>query len=388
MSTLIKNDFIKRYKLTLTTLGPVHVGSGVQANQKEFYQAGEQIFFPNVGALYLLLEDEQREQFEQAVMQGSEMDRSVKNSQVKAGQRLDEILRNIGAHDITPEKHASVFGLAFDVSTTAKKPVPARNSVAGRGRQKYLIPQAPGAANAPKQEKLNVVNRFIRDGFGDPYIPGSSLKGMLRTLLFEYFVIRKVTTDWSEDVKLDQGTESKLSKIFENIIVADSVALKNTDLMVCQKVDRSQKGENNGLPLFRECLKPGVVLEFDISVTEAQNKKTSEHAMKDGKWIANIANIAQVVYSERYSEYRSKFALASDDGAYTFLGAGAGFRSKTVVNSEKTMAETLENQFREIPFKKKQSEGAGIPLSYKVSLDKTGKLLEMGKCKIEVTELQ
>jgi CRISPR/Cas system CSM-associated protein Csm5 (group 7 of RAMP superfamily) len=59
-------DGYQKYKLTLTCLGPVHIGSGQVTHAQDYIiiNKGKTAFFPDMGRLYRALDSEQRKGLE------------------------------------------------------------------------------------------------------------------------------------------------------------------------------------------------------------------------------------------------------------------------------------------------------------------------------------
>ena len=145
--------------------------------------------------------------------------------------------------------------------------------------------------NSINLNRLPNMNTCIKDGFGKPYIPGSSLKGVLRSV----FLFAKIKIDFktntddaqrlidaSYDLERKEGKDlrdqlkkfsSKATEIykdkfnFSGLSVGDSKSLTLEDLTVVQKID----GENDRkrfthINLMRETIKPNVQIEFPLSI--------------------------------------------------------------------------------------------------------------------------
>lgn len=141
----------------------------------------------------------------------------------------------------------------------------------------------------------------IKDGWGKPYVPGSSLKGMIRTALLSTLISKdsaKYQGCWrKEDVRSgDKRTASRAAAKLEAlalgdplhqdpvdhamhyISVSDSAPLELTDLVFAQKYDAFAKSDRadhnqgdksgNRLNIYRESIRPGVKITFDVSVDD------------------------------------------------------------------------------------------------------------------------
>lgn len=76
---------------------------------------------------------------------------------------------------------------------------------------------------------LNEIVAFVKDEFGNPYIPGSSLKGAIRTILV------------NEEFKTDDVPWKDGNNIFNEIRVSDSKPISVDNLTLVQKWDYNAK---------------------------------------------------------------------------------------------------------------------------------------------------
>ena len=60
--------------------------------------------------------------------------------------------------------------------------------------------------------------------------------------------------------------DNKINDTLRGFMVSDSEYISDEDMCVCQKVDISLDGTEIAIPLYRECIKPGVTIRFSITV--------------------------------------------------------------------------------------------------------------------------
>ena len=181
---------------------------------------------------------------------------------------------------------------------------------------------------------INEVNKFIRDAFGNPYIPGSSLKGAIRTILMN------TTPKWNnENAVNDFGRFPKENKnlipwgpkkgkeyddLFNAIRVSDSKPFDNKSLILVQKWDYSAKtNKAKPLPLYRESISPLTKIEFEITTT------TDEA----GRLIEELGKRAQAFYKDYKAFFLSEFPddkIQANLQYPIYLGAGSGAWTKTL----------------------------------------------------------
>ena len=260
--------------------------------------------------------------------------------------------------------------------------------------------------------KLEDISPFIKDAYGLPYIPGSSLKGAISNafmnvlikqgheklkyiendVLNERFIKRKTylskpnkTLNDKLFMKEVEGEEEKIS-IFSGLKVSDSKPLSTEDIILCKKTDLFPDKNISVLPIYRECLKPGTEIEFVIQRDKSVFKYPAP------KMEACIRNF----YIYQYNRFLSKFPETDGKGKNKiYIGGGVGFVSKTAVNSLienddkalRKISEILDNLDSKNKGKK-VGDHLKDPQKYQVSphtrkiASYLGKNIDMGLCEI------
>lgn len=219
------------------------------------------------------------------------------------------------------------------------------------------------------------IQTFVKDPYGKPYIPASSLKGAIRTAIqnaeciktrgsqFNTNMEKKImTADYrnkrsylgreEKEVNVEKnytlGVNEKVKSAIQNDIysglrIGDSNPLDVSDLCLCQKVDFKPDGTGTGLPIKRECLKPETVVTFPLEIDDEVFPFTAEE-------------IQDAVYETfgDYEQFLNKFDVDAEfpecDNPIV-IGGGAGFVSKTSVyalykdrkNGTQAVQKILEN---------------------------------------------
>lgn len=226
--------------------------------------------------------------------------------------------------------------------------------------------------NEKPKTGLHNIKTFIKNPDGKPYIPGSSLKGALRTaLMYAYIYEHKsdFSKDWDRISKLYKKSDVKneleklLNKInnrefativvendkeekiklpkFNAIRVSDSKELNSSDLLIEQRVDLSindkEIKKNSKMPIVAEMLKIGTKIQFDIII----DRKLDKEGYFTKERIEKALNLFGEEQNEQYKEYKNKNItnlqmpndISSDlKGVPNIcLGGLAGFLSKSVV---------------------------------------------------------
>lgn len=367
----------RRYTVSVTTVGPVHIGDGGMYGKRDY--------FINKGHI--------------AVLDVRKFTAQLSPDQL--GIYLDYLGDpNSGNLDEFLASHSDLHSIAR--SCTAYE-TELRLSKNKRGEWRYCD-----------------VRTFIKDVYGLPYVPGSSVKGALRTALLVCLV--KSDSNRYRPLYIDGRPESRRSrwaggaierKAFRSgssagsyddavddalkyLSVSDSAPLSLDDLAFVKKYDQFSKADNashkranplfggktgrgNELNIYRECLKPGVTFTCDLTIDDRIDDALGLDAPLDGTALSQAIRQAYDLYAECFLKYfetedagsngsaadgRCQYIIPSgplagmrcrnqavDDTGYCrnhqdaadkasssasttlYLGGGVDFDSKTVVNA-------------------------------------------------------
>lgn len=156
------NTYLKPFELTLRCLGPVFIGSGEKRTSKEYHVEGDRVYFPDMELLYADIPAHKRKSFEAFVMNtdGAQATAPLKEWVEPNAVKLD------------PAKHRG-----YEVKIGSIEPRRASRGRGGRMTRKKLT--------------LNEIHAFIKDPLGRPYVPGSTVKGMLRSIYLQSLVHKR-----------------------------------------------------------------------------------------------------------------------------------------------------------------------------------------------------
>ncbi|QHW35987.1 type III-A CRISPR-associated RAMP protein Csm5 [Staphylococcus ursi] len=177
-----------------------------------------------------------------------------------------------------------------------------------------------------KPKPLNDIHLMMRDGQNQVYIPGSSIKGAIKTA---------VVSKYNEAEK----------DIFSKIKVSDSEPIDECHLAIYQKIDINKV--DKPMPLYRECIDVNTEIKFTLSLED------------DIYTIEDIEECIQSFYKNYYNEWLIGFketnggrrfsieggmpALVGENVLY--LGAGTGFVSKTTHYQLKNRLQAKKDSF-------------------------------------------
>ena len=289
-------QYLKSYRVVLRTVGPVFVGSGREIGKKEYVFLNRGLVgIPDIQRLYGELARRKKEaDFEDYLLGNGNMDLTLWLKKQKIG--MDEVRPflkyTLDCGDAVMEK--------------------------GGGRLQVL--------------------ECIKDAYGNPYLPGSSLKGMFRTVLLgadirkhpekyqreKQMLIRNADTNTGRTNYLKRdisGVENAayrilnrertkpgdaVNDILQGLVISDSEPLSVDDLVLCQKVDLHTNGTERRLPILRECIKPGTEIRFTLTVDTGMCKLSGVLLMEAVK----------VFMESYYRNFAAAFASGEDAGLY------------------------------------------------------------------------
>lgn len=301
------------FEVELTAVGPVFVGSGEQITKKEYYLDGarRKIVIPDAAKFYKkICGMNKRMSYEKFIME---------TGRTTLGQWIQR--ENIQKQNL---KDCIRYELDYGESTDVR------------------------------DSRLQIVS-FVKDAYGSPYVPGSSLKGMLRTILLAYDIrrnpdkyrgikhrvlsaldnpkggrkgfLKRETEELEVEAfnllkRKEEKKQEKVNDVMAGILVGDSEPLALENLTLCQKIDYSKKGMEKSLPMLRECIKPETKILFSVTIDRQLCSFSEQYIMDAIAWFAE----------NTYECFLSKYDYVDKPEANAvWLGGGSGFVSKTVI---------------------------------------------------------
>ena len=367
-------QILKTYNLELKVQGPVFVGNGEEIQKKEY------VFLNGRHALGVV-DIEKLYQLARKKGLASDMERfMVRDTRTTLRQWSD-------SHRIKPDELKACM--------------------------KYIVD-----AGDMQQEKGRMqIMACIKDPYGKPYIPGSSIKGMLRTILLGAELIRhpEQYRHLAENMKDDlyNSNDKKNNVLKRNIsdienqvfctlnrpkskpqdavndwmsgvIVSDSEPLSMRDVAVCQKWDQHVKGTEKTVNLMRECIRPGTVIHCQLTIDETISPLTGEKLMEAVK-------VFYQRYEKAFQQHFSYQSVAPISDATVFLGGGSGFVSKTIIYDlfeQKEGVWVTKDIFRKtkVSWQHKHDKDIGFGVSPHVlkCTKLNGKKYMMGQCELKL----
>ncbi len=140
------------------------------------------------------------------------------------------------------------------------------------------------------KHSLKGIHAFQRDAQGHAYIPGSSIKGALRTAWLLSAVLagdrstghslapnRRATFPEEKYVNqlhlrtLKDGSiaSDAVNSIFRGIQISDSLSIPDNCMMLAGKTDSATDGGTHSINLCRECVAPGTAIRFKLTLDQS-----------------------------------------------------------------------------------------------------------------------
>ena len=284
----------RTFQFSLLSMAPIHIGSGDKYTSREFIYENGYFYFPDMGKFYnRMVEKGYDQKFERFLQERKPRASNNRLISFLLDNRISD--RDFGGYRIKET------GLETEEND-----------------------------NDSKLGAINEVVKFMRDAFGNPYIPGSSLKGAIRTILMN------TNPDWNNENVVKDKKENKFlipwgakngqefNDLFNAIRVSDSKPFSNESLILVQKWDCSAKLlKVKPLPLYREAIAPLTKVEFTITTTTAEAatliEKLEDKALEFYKGYKNF-------FLKDFPEDKIQ-----DNIDYPiYLGAGSGAWTKTI----------------------------------------------------------
>lgn len=364
------NNVIENHQAELEVIGPVFVGNGREISKKEYLFMGKTIGIFDQYKLYRYMHKKGRiRQFEDFLLSDSRAN-----------------LRNwLYQQNIKEAELRDCVKYQLDMGDT----------VLERGTRIQIM-------------------ECIKNAKGEPFIPGSSIKGMLRTTIESakileepkkydiaarqllYDVDKPNSRTWNlsrNDKSLGEETFNLLNRkdtkkadavndVLSGLIISDSEPLSVNDLVLCQKIERHTDGTEKRINLLRECLKPGTRIRFSITIDRSICSIGIEDIKK-----------AVAAFAEQYHEnFSSSFdGIDAPLNNEVYLGGGAGFVSKTVLypllgkrDGVNSAVKIFENTNVPRQHKHYQDKNHGVSPHIIKCTRYQGRTLQMGLCRISL----
>lgn len=271
--------------------------------------------------------------------------------------------------------------------------------------------------------RLGEIHEQIKDVYDRPFVPGSSLKGALRTLLA--WGIYTTTNRLPDLRRLKPGRSWAAQPLERDIFGRDPNhdwlrALRITDgppldinamrLEGVRVYPTARRGRGPGLDLNVEAIRPGTVFTTTVTIDEYGFQEEVARKLRwDGqrKWLAQLAELGRAHSRQRlqaeenyfhrrrevvgainfYEDLQRRWSTLDEKEFLIQVGWGAGWGSKTLdqllKRDERAFAQLLSS-YRMIRRGARRAPGDSFPISRKLAIRREGPSLPMGWVKVRL----
>ena len=277
----------------------------------------------------------------------------------------------------------------------------------------------------------NDIVTFARNGLGERYIPGSSLKGAFRTAILAYVLLnidrtkcynklehatRNAVDETMDDVekylgiRIDKdGKYDMVNSRFKGLTVSDAKLINETAAIV-QKWDLSltksqSEKKPKYLPIYREAIVPATKAVFTIGI-DGSERGMGEIGVKTAGNLLHALSVFRDLQYKTYKEAIDKVYKGSVDHsvfryldelneANLVLGGGTGYISKTLIypiagsrEKGKSIARKILSEQFDRPGRKYDHKHCydDIISPHTLKLTKSNDMHMMGLCNIKVVK--
>lgn len=337
----MKNPY-KSYKMKLITLSPIFIGSGEELNQGQY-------IFDNAQMVVKILDENKFANF----LNKNNLIDEYSNALIKYG-------KNINLKRWLEEKRIPLNSPIFS------KIIPC----------KYLTINKFGKSKIATS--LNSIKPFMKNSDGFAYIPGSSIKGAIRTAFCSYLVYKnkdKFQNEWRalkqalterrpKKNAINQITKSIEQKcfnlikyndekaaygdIFSTLIIGDSKGVSKDKLYVTTRLDCAiQKQNPTSMPMNLEVIAPNVEINFNLSIDASAGTYFSIEKIIE---VLNFYNKQQI--DNKIFEKNSEYLYSPDELSENIIpnlciGGMTGYFNKNIVYSLAPTKQEAINVLRE-----------------------------------------
>lgn len=359
-------NFLKNYEFTLTVKGPVHIGDGKTLTKVDYFFYKDRICFPNLHKMFTYINQ-------------MHLINDYESFMYSANNNLTYWLNDKRIISAVAEKCTD-----------------------------YSISLVGSSASKPRN-----LSTFVKDPYGNPYIPGSSLKGLIRTLLLAKEIVdnpdnyAEIESDIRRGIRNPRANRNNMlnresstleeiafhklncsdkrknavNDVFKGLIVSDSQPLSTNDLIVTEKIDYNVVGNEKPLPLYRESLVPNTQVKFNVTIDTSIFNYT----------IDDILQAVKLFAEDYYTYFSSNFrGIKKPTPNTVWLGGGAGYVSKTIMynlfgdDAYNIVSSVLNVTAKQHHHDKDKKKGVS-PVTVKLT-KYNNTLCHYGECTLSITE--
>ena len=220
-------SYLKHYKMKLKTLAPLYIGSGKEVTKKQYIFANNKIYVIDVPKFLKFIADKNLTDKYMTFLQNDDPRIKLKDFLEKHGIRnYDDITAYVlkGVENIDDKRMLRTVILWNMIHDTPKN-----------------------------NRKLQEIKKDAK--YEAKTSDGRSIKRNLGRI-----------SDILEKNYLTKNIEEKDVSIMRGLIVGDSKPVSLDNIVLCQKIDVSPNGKEKTINTMRECIRPNVDIEFDLTI--------------------------------------------------------------------------------------------------------------------------
>ncbi len=258
------------------------------------------------------------------------------------------------------------------------------------------------AGIALQDAKFSEVNLFTKDASTkQPYIPGSSIKGAIRTAICatkivqkqrkatEYEKVKDIENSLLSIVDVEKGNAATRD-LLKGLQISDSEPVPYDALTLCDKEDRFRDGITNKLNVYRECIIPRTKIRFVITIDHNLLTKYGLDIKQLGEALEQFDEQCYDSFTSKFDERENDANMAVWKGYPITIGGGCGYVYKTFsypLYREKAVSFVTNQMMRKFKNGKHQNdEKIGIsPHTDKKTVYKD-EFYPMGRCELAIAE--
>ncbi|HPU62915.1 MAG TPA: type III-A CRISPR-associated RAMP protein Csm5 [Mobilitalea sp.] len=288
---------LEQYDLKLIAKSPVFIGSGREYNKRDFYfdEENKKVHFINIPKMM---------------------------SELRKKGLVDEYEKFILCR---PDESLNDFFNDFNLKEEIDS----------------MTDYTADAADAIKEgDPFASVMQFMRDERYRPYIPGSSLKGCLRTALLWLFIksnerkvndnkdVKKIEAEYLNTLNLyKKDPNNEINSIMRGISISDSLPIDNSRMILTKKIELYPTGKDNDINLIREAVSPGTVINFKLTIDKSVASNLNINLIMDA--VKNYASYYKKTYISSFYIPDYKKVISYDN--FIVLGGGSGYFGKNII---------------------------------------------------------
>ena len=255
--------------------------------------------------------------------------------------------------------------------------------------------------------RIAEIKAFVKNAHGMPYIPGSSIKGALRTVILTKMLREKrasmpsssfeknaaeIETRLLNTLNRHKNAENALNSVMSAILISDSESISTEKLTLNRKSDIAKDGYENKINTIRETIRPGTEARMILSIKPDAGKIDAKY----------IEDAIKEFYPWYDATYMSKFKIPrnlteKDTENCIFLGGGCGYFAKNIAYPQteykevlRNVSDIMRNNFKKHRHEKDIELGISPRMAKYTDTVVNGRsvLMPFGLCRAEIREIQ